>query len=393
MADLTRNASQRCLLLVAALSLLSTGCWAPYRSYGVQARDLPDSFRLPERVFGDDLGLANLTVPPPPQFLLGPEDLLEVTVIDRANVEQVPPTQVRIQPDGTLHLPLIPPLSVARMSISQAQAAITKAYANQIFVQPRVRVAVVAVATVNVLVLGEVNEPGIKNLPRYQTDVGHAVAAAGGFTDLAGGAIEVHRHIQRSMVEHRSYAATMLTRYEDHPERPKSVMRIPLRGLPAGALVSQDVALGAGDVVVVPSRKNEVFWVVGELNDNNFVRFTLGNRDRELGTGLVLPPDREIDVVTAVVMAGYIDPINSPTTVTLQRTEPDGSRLLILVDLVEARYDPRASVLVRAGDIIYLNPDSQWWLRRTFDRIVPEALTIPYDHGLSRAFLGARQNN
>jgi hypothetical protein len=130
------------------------------------------------------------------------------------------------------------------------------------------------------------------------------------------------------------------------------------------------VRLLEGDVVLVPSRKAEAFYVVGKLASTNFVRFNIGARERDLGAGFLLPRDREIDVVTAVAMAGYIDPIDSPTTVTLQRVGPDGEPMLILVDLIAARYDRTQTILVEAGDIIYLNPDAPWWFRRTFDRMV-----------------------
>ena len=57
-----------------------------------------------------------------------------------------------------------------------------------------------------------------------------------------------------------------------------------------------------GDVVNIPNRQHEVFFVVGKLNPIAASRFTLGDRQRELGSGFVLPRDREIDVVTAVAM-------------------------------------------------------------------------------------------
>jgi hypothetical protein len=157
-----------------------------------------------------------------------------------------------------------------------------------------------------------------------------------------------------------------------------TILRIPLRGMPPEAIPPGEIIVQPGDVVVVPSRSNEVFFVVGRLNQTNLVRFTLGDRERELGTGLVLPREREIDVVTAVAMAGYIDPIDSPTTVTVHRVMPDGRPMLIHVDLIAARYDPRETVLVRPGDIIYLNPDAAWWWRRTIDRVVPELILVPY---------------
>jgi len=158
----------------------------------------------------------------------------------------------------------------------------------------------------------------------------------------------------------------------------RQILRIHLRQIGPSQLSSEDISLHPGDVVVVPSRRHEVFFVVGRLSTTNNIRFRLGDRDREIGVGFILPRDREIDVVTAVVMAGYIDPIDSPTTVTVHRTGPDGNPFLIHVDLIKARYDAKETVLVQAGDIIYLNPDSAWWWRRTFDRIVPDVFIQPY---------------
>ncbi len=151
------------------------------------------------------------------------------------------------------------------------------------------------------------------------------------------------------------------------------ILQIPLRG-DASWLHQRDVVLQPGDVVIVPTRTDEVFFVVGPLSETSRLRFSVNDRDREIGNGLLLPRDREIDVVTAVAMAGYIDPINSPTTVTLHRVGPDGMPLLILVDLIAARSDPRETLLVQPGDIIYLNPDSAWYTRRMLDKVVNQAL-------------------
>jgi hypothetical protein len=131
-------------------------------------------------------------------------------------------------------------------------------------------------------------------------------------------------------------------------------------------------------VVVVPSRKDEVFYVVGRLSPTNFVRFSIGKRERDIGAGFLLPRDREIDVVTAVAMAGYIDPIDSPTTVTVHRHCPDGRSLLIRVDLIKARYERLENVNIMPGDIVYLNPDTAWWARTQFDRIIVSLFTESY---------------
>ncbi len=313
--------------------------------------------------------------------------------------------------------------------------------------------------TVNVLVLGEVNEPGIHALTRYENDIAHAVAAAGGFTVDAADEIEVHRRQrnpavapyinlppqnnfnQNEMIQQTGYQSSqrkpvsqirnlgysenssrsqpnispMSSSYRSgkpranfghsfetrmpvanqvmpaQSQQPVSpfnatpfnvpiqsdpILRIPLRGYGITALDTQQTVLNPGDVIVIPSEVQKVFYVVGKLSEQNRTRFSLDARNREIGNGFLLPKDRDIDVVTAVAMAGYIDPIDSPTTVTVHRHQPDGESLLVHVDLIAARYDKQESILVQPGDIIYLNPDYSWWFRRTFNSSLERALGI-----------------
>lgn len=370
-------------LLLPAL----TGCFAPLHSYAVPATQLPDTFRMPTRIVGNKLNLANLVVPPPSDYLLGLNDVLEISIPGMIPGVESPPMKVRVMANGEIQLPLVGAVSVKDMNLLQAQQAITQAYADGFLQNPRVSVSLAEKSTFDVVVLGEVKQPGIQTLPKYQNDVGHALASANGLTELAGDVIEVHRRVGE--IERIPMRPDEFDEYDLDAGDPKKILRIPLRGVPGQAYNQNDVTLVPGDVVVVPSRRAEVFWVVGQLNKTNAIRFQAGDRDRELGVGLVLPRETEIDVVTAVAMAGYLDPIDSPTTVTVHRQKPDGSPFLIHVDLIDARYNPRATVLVRAGDIIYLNPDHAWWFRRTFDRVIPELITIPYREGMTRWILGA----
>jgi len=380
--------------------LAATGCYAPLLSPGIPAGYLPDSFRYPHRSLAPPLNLANLTVPPPEDYLLGTNDVLEVTVPDLFPGAEARPLQVQVMASGEIQLPLARRIRVGGMNLLQAQEEITAAYADGILVKPRVSVSLAVKSAVEVVVLGEVGMPGAVELPRDQNDVGHALAAARGLSSDAADFIEVHRRVSTdeqpitaSPPEQygiKPWHEQEFERLDDDPEDPKKIVRIPLRGLPPGLISKEDVTLDPGDVVFVPDRKFEVFWVVGKLDESNQVRFSTFDQERELGAGLVLPRDRDIDVVTAVAMAGYIDPIDSPTTVTVHRRLPTGDPLLIHVNLIKARYDPRETVLVRAGDIIYVNPDYQWWFRRQWDRVVPSVFLIPYELMMSKAFFGGR---
>ena len=389
--------------------LIASGCYAPLHSRGIPARTLPDDFRFPYRTAGPSLNLSSLTIQPPRDYLLGPSDELEVTVPGIYERAEVSPVRTSLMGNGEVQLPLVGAVPVAGLNLMQAQRAITDAYAKGYIVEPRINVVLAEKSTISVLVLGQVNQPGLHVLPKYENDVGHAIGAALGLADEAGNYIEVHRQVPASAVtstatkqfdgntpvaalapsseaRHTGYLRRLpATEIHSFPmpaqaAAPASqILRIPLRGPGTSMVQPDDVMLSPGDVIVVPNRRHEVFYVVGRLNSTNTVRFTVGNRERELGVGLLLPRDRDIDVVTAVAMAGYIDPIDSPTTVTVQRSMPDGSPLLIRVDLIQARYDARETVLVRPGDIIYLNPDGPWWWRRTLDRVLGSLITIPYD--------------
>lgn len=420
-----------------ALSLLS-GCYAPLHSPGVEARKLPDSYRMPMRTAGLPLNYASLVLPPPPVYLLGPGDLLEVTIPDLIEMGRAEPLQTSILETGEIQIPRLGLVHVAGLSVAQAQAKLVDALAHGILVDPSVTLTLVQKGTVNVLVLGAVTKPGVQALPRYESDVGHAIAAAGGLAEDAGDSIEIHRHSSgvplpgpelpapgpeqapptppaAAVPATHSIRALPASVYGSHsvspqpssgvvqarysPQEPAAVpsaawqqpalyidpiVRIPLKGADPASIQSDTVALGPGDVVVIPPRTQQVFYVVGQLSEVNRTRFTVGDRDREIGNGFVLPPDREIDVVTAVAMAGYIDPIDSPTTVTVHRSQPDGRPLLIHVDLIRARVDARENVLIQPGDIVYLNPDCWWYSRRMFDRIIGGALDSALGSWLSR---------
>ena len=392
------HASIRALLLGALCVASASGCYAPLHSYDIPASTLPDTFRAPVRTMGEPLNFASLTIPAPPEYILGPNDILEVTIHGLYPDAEVRPVRAQILGDGTVVLPLVGSVHVGGLNVGQAHEAISNAFDPEFIKDSRINVYLVERSTTSVLVLGEVTMPGVYRLPKYENDVGHAIAIAGGLTIDAGTELEVHRRIPLEQAQQAALinelqqgepgaTVTLPDAVDEHLQdaaslpgghEPVRIIRIPMRGLPPEAVYPNDVVLSPGDVVVVPSRKHEVFYVVGKLSPTNFTRFNIGARERDLGAGFLLPRDRDIDVVTAVAMAGYIDPIDSPTTVTVHRICPNGEPMLIRVDLIAARYDRRETIMVQAGDIIYLNPDAAWWTRRTLDRLIEPILTLSF---------------
>jgi protein involved in polysaccharide export with SLBB domain len=314
--------------------------------------------------------------------------------------------------NGKVRLPLAGEVEVSGMNLSQAQQAIDDAYSPNILKSPKTSVLLAESATFNIPVLGELTNPGVHPLPKYHNDIANALAMAGGLTPFAAEVVEVHRRMPEFELVRR-VAATVNDGSDPQSgtfpavaidpagagmlldESTKVVLRIPLKsGTPAiiadnqvypqEHLSVEDITLKQGDVIVVPRQQDEVFFVVGPLSKNNVVNFRVSELDRRLGNAFLLPRDRDVDVVTAVAMAGYIDPIDSPTTVTVHRSVPGATPMLIRVDLIAARYNWNENVYVQPGDIIYLNPDAAWWSRRIFDQIAPDLLLAPYREAMFR---------
>lgn len=470
---------------LCALALVSVGCYAPIHSPGIEARALPELYRWPLRTSASPLNYSHLVRPTPEAYLLGSGDKLTLIAPDLIAQGNSEPLAIEVLDDGDIYVPRLGRVSVDGLSVAEAQARINEALSNGLLQDPQVTLRLTEKGVVNVLVLGAVQNPGVHPLPRFQNDVAHALAASQGFSEEAGGVIEIHRRIteafcdceaddiaepsgpvppavprtttsavtpghqfhQLSTIETASHvvpasAPLPAADWNGNSEfqnsmplvgpsaRPADMYRLPApqtasgseilssvdggravdsvfdRSLPARTVSANvnescgaecitvaespivriplrgdnavinpdDVILNHGDVIVIPRKKDQVFYVVGPLSQQNRLRFSLGDRDRQIGNGLLLPDDREIDVVTAVAMAGYIDPVESPTTVTVHRTRPGMRPLLIRVDLIAARSDARETVMVQPGDIIYLNPDPWWYGRRTMDRVIERAL-------------------
>ncbi len=441
--QLRKRPCLKLLALCAYCMLVPAGCYAPLHSPGIPARDLSNSYRWPSRTAGAPLNYSSLVALPSNTYLLGSGDLLEVTVPDLLAQGILQSFQARVQMTGEIFLPRLGGVVVGGLSISAAQQQVNSALAAQLLQNPGATVSLIEKGTVRVLVLGAVQRPGVHELPRYENDIAHALAAAEGLSDQAGDMIEVHRrcaacppeaelrpmfptaqseapqirqlsfqpgngvtpHVPHGPMSVPVYRAAYASggRYSllgGHSAKPRlrtasfgqatplvtsdattaggsfqagPITRISLRD--NGMSFNPDeVVLNSGDVVVVPEGTDQVFYVVGPLSQQNRVRFSVGDKDREIGSGLLLPDDREVDVVTAVAMAGYLDPIESPTTVTVHRVAPDGTPLLVRVDLIAARSDPQETILIQPGDIVYLNPDAWWYSRRTMDRVIKRAL-------------------
>src|SRR5688572_28133692 len=109
-------------------------------------------------------------------FLLGPEDVLEITVWRNQDLSR----QTVVRPDGMVSMPLIGDVLASGMTATQLAAKIADKL-KEFKESPAVSVSVKEVNSYNVFILGEVQKPGKYQLKTH-TSVLQAIALAGGFT-------------------------------------------------------------------------------------------------------------------------------------------------------------------------------------------------------------------
>jgi len=388
------------LLALAAVGLigLAPGCAALTNPVadGIPVRRLPPEALGESRADIRPVPLTALTPPPPASYRLAPGDVLGVFVegilgekggqppVRIPEQGSLPPGigyPIPVREDGTVPLPLIPPLPVAGLTIEQAQQKVQGAYMapKQLLEDPaktRIIVTLLRPRVYHVLVLREDaggttfgagagggfgNSGGSfftqtrraagfpLDLPAYENDLLNALTRSGG---LPGPEAEDEVIVQRGA-------------YRPNPNgppgeaAPRETIRVPLRARP-GEPVSirpEDLVLHSGDVVQVKARTGEYFFTGGLLPPRAFP----------------LPAERDLDVLEAVALVG--GPIlnggqnannlsgqivqtglgnPSPSQVTILRRLKGGAQVPIVVNLNRAVRDPRERIAVRPGDFVIL---------------------------------------
>ncbi len=415
----TTASRRRKMSLAATLAaILCSGCTALTQPInGVPAGRLPPQFFAAPKNNLVPVDISLLSLEPPREYQLDNGDILGIYIegvlpFNPPNSPPQPPPvnfpdrdstlppslgfPIAVQEDGTLSLPLIPPIEVRGLTLDQVRDKIRDTYIDNDILRPEKAhpiVTLIRERTYNVIVVredgggrGGLNTQSaaaslirggtdqsasgaIIKLPAYQNDILHALVQTGGLPGLtAKNEVKVLRAREADQRKRADFMreffaqqqAAMLDPCACPPELPEdpSILRIPLR-LPPGVIpdISKDqVRLDEGDIVYIQSRETEVFYTGGLLPGGEFP----------------LPRDYDLDVLGAMALAGsgvYNNPGGNrggggfggqavsqipPGRVFILRKTACNGQVAIDVDLTRAINDPRQRPLIQAGDIILL---------------------------------------
>lgn len=164
------------------------------------------------------------------EFLLGPEDVLEVTVWRNQDLSRT----VVVRPDGKISLPLIGDVQASGLSAAQVAAKIA-ARLTEFKENPNVSVSIKEVNSYFIYVLGEVLKPGKYPIKSYAT-VLQGVSLAGGFTLYAS--------------KNKMQVIRTLTNGDGNENQLR--IPVPYNELVSGKGEIENFVLKSGDTIVVP---------------------------------------------------------------------------------------------------------------------------------------------
>ena len=174
--------------------------------------------------------LSEASRPVSKDFLLGPEDVLEITVWRNQDLSR----EVVVRPDGKISLPLIGDVQASGLTSAQVAAKIA-AKLTEFKENPNVSVSLKEVNSYYIYVLGEVKKPGKFPLKSYAT-VLQGVSLAEGFTNFASkGKMAVLRTV---------------TNGDDNQHQVR--IPVPYNELVSGEGEIDNFVLKSGDTIVVP---------------------------------------------------------------------------------------------------------------------------------------------
>jgi protein involved in polysaccharide export with SLBB domain len=414
--------------LAAALAVLACclagGCASMTNPVadGVPVRRLPDEVFVKPREELQNIPFTLLRQKEPDAYRLAPGDVLGIVaegILGERN--QAPPVRlgevgtqapaigypVVVQEDGTILLPLLPPIKVQGMTLLEARDAIRKAATQpEQILKPEARLSVSLMQPrkYHVLVIrqdagGITSEAGYfigasrrgagysLELQAYKNDVLNALALTGGLPGLeATNEVIVLRGNPDPAQVAMGLACSppkCATGYYGNGGAGiagagadgSSIVRIPLRIRPGDQLPfrPEDTILQNGDIVFIESRETEVYYTAGLIPVGEYP----------------LPRDYDLDVVEAVarvrgpLVNGGFNQFNqfvqslvpggigapSPSLVTILRKTSCNRQVPIRCDLNRALRDPRERVIIKPGDILVLQEKPAEALVRYFTTV------------------------
>ncbi len=176
-----------CMLLLSAMVILAGCAGGPSRqSNDLTVEDFQQQFEADERVTEINERLMMMAVEGAADqvYRVGPDDHLRVNIFGVSELSD----EYRVNGAGEVLLPLVGPVAVSGLTLSEVEQAIAGAYDETYLRDPHVSVEVTDFRSQQFTLMGAVSSPRVYSVSR-QTTLLEAIAMGGGLRGEAGGSI------------------------------------------------------------------------------------------------------------------------------------------------------------------------------------------------------------
>jgi len=247
--------------------------------------------------------LAQSTETKDKDYIVGPEDIMEVQVWDNKDLNQV----VFVRPDGKTSLPLVGEIQAAGKTVQELQDYLAAVYSKTVK-GAAVTVIIREIKSRPVYFVGGFGKPGVMQLTRELT-VLQAVALVGGIQQTADA--------EKGFVLRKD------------KQIPIDFTKLMQRGD-----LTQNVKLEPGDTIVAPL--GDLVFVQGEVKTPGAVKYT-----------------QDLTLVRAITLAGGLTQLAAGGRVDILRGKGEKKeRIRVDVDKMMRAGDGNPDVLVKPDDII-----------------------------------------
>lgn len=250
------------------------------------------------------------------EYLLGPQDLLQITVQDMPEFNKI---EVRVSEDGSITLPLLQRVLVGGLNKDEVEqklaSLLEEKYLN--LKKAQVSVFIKEYQSQHVAVIGAVAKPGMYEIIGRQNLV-QMLSKAGGITEKAGNEIFVLREGKNGV------SASIPIDLEDLFVNGNPKLNIPIQ---------------SSDVIMVQPDKIINVYVFGEVKQPG---------------ALEVKMSKKINLLQAIAQAGGLTESASKSGITITTKDKSGKEVKTKVNLKDIIKGKKPNIILKEGDVIYV---------------------------------------
>ena len=277
-------------------------------------------------------------------YQVGPGDVLLATLTGLESQFAQTHLQLRVHDDGSILLPMVGKVQVARLDLKQVEAAIYEAHVPKYVKDMSIFIELGGPETTTVVVIGAAGNSGLVELPSNERNIIYALGHAVAFTPASSGRVKVHPvRPERAVVNYD------LTNVHD--------LRRALLAPP----------LESGDMVVVEPADASVIYVTGLVN---------------APMPVPVPKHGSLSFMRTIAAVGGLVDFLEPEEATLWRVLPSGKQVRVKLPLDDMVAGEVPDIALYPGDILDVPHTAKTRLRAWAAaniRIGPFGVTAMYD--------------